>query len=82
MGGTIRKIGRWAGKALLWLAGALLALAAVGAVYQAVATWRAEDAHPPPGEMVDVGDHELHIDCAGRGSPTVILEAASGSYQG
>jgi pimeloyl-ACP methyl ester carboxylesterase len=29
--------------------------------------------------MVDVGSHELHIHCAGRGSPTVVLEAASGA---
>jgi pimeloyl-ACP methyl ester carboxylesterase len=28
---------------------------------------------------VDVGDHELHIDCVGQGSPTVVLEAALGN---
>jgi len=27
--------------------------------------------------MVDVGDHSLHINCIGHGSPTVILEAAN-----
>jgi pimeloyl-ACP methyl ester carboxylesterase len=27
---------------------------------------------------VDVGDHGLHINCVGQGSPTVILEAANG----
>ena len=27
--------------------------------------------------MVDVGTHSLHINCVGRGSPTVILEAAN-----
>jgi pimeloyl-ACP methyl ester carboxylesterase len=70
---------RWIGKALLWLIVALLVLAAVGMVYQAVATERAEEAHPPPGETVDVGDHELHIDCVGHGSPTVVLEAALGN---
>jgi pimeloyl-ACP methyl ester carboxylesterase len=58
---------------------ALLLLAVAGAVYQAVATRRAESGYPPPGEMVDVGGHELHIHCAGRGSPTVVLEAASGA---
>jgi pimeloyl-ACP methyl ester carboxylesterase len=79
VGSRTRRIARWAGKALLWLAAALLLLAVVGAVYQAVATWRAQRANPPPGEMVDVGDHELHIHCAGRGSPTVVLEAASGA---
>ena len=67
------------GKALLGVVVALLALAVVGAVYQAVATRRAESAYPPPGEMVEVGGHELHIHCAGRGSPAVVLEAASGA---
>jgi pimeloyl-ACP methyl ester carboxylesterase len=74
-----RGILRWTGKALLWLVVVLLVLAAIGMVYQAVATERAEGAHPPPGETVDVGDHELHIDCVDQGSPTVVLEAALGN---
>ena len=57
---------------------ALLVLAVVGAIYQAIATERAERAYPPPGEMVDVGGYSLHINCVGRGSPTVILDAGSG----
>lgn len=76
---TARRIIRWVGKTLLWLIGALLALAVVGAIYQAIATERAERDHPPPGEMVDVGGHELHINCIGQGSPTVILESGLGN---
>lgn len=66
-------------RALLLVVAAVLVLAVAGAIYQAIATQRAERAHPPPGEIVDVGDHSMHIDCAGRGSPTVILEAALGN---
>src|SRR5918997_215163 len=66
------------GKALLVLVVVLLALAVAGAIYQAIATERAERAYPPPGEMVDVGGHSLHIDCVGQGSPTVVLDAGSG----
>src|ERR671916_981315 len=69
---------RWIGRALLWLIVALLALAAVGAIYQAIATERAERAYPPPGQMVDVGGYSLHINCVGQGSPTVVLDAGSG----
>jgi len=29
--------------------------------------------------MIDVGVHELHINCLGQGSPTVILEFALGN---
>jgi pimeloyl-ACP methyl ester carboxylesterase len=63
------------GKALLWLVVALLVLALIGATYQAVATEIDQRAYPPPGEMVNVGDHSLHINCLGEGSPTVIFES-------
>lgn len=71
---------RWTGKALLWLIVALLVLAVAGAIYQAIATERAERAYPPPGRMVEVGGHSLHINCVGRGSPTVVLDAGSGGF--
>ncbi len=65
---------------LLGLVVALLALAVAGAIYQASATNLAERAHPPPGEMVDVGGYSLHIHCLGQGSPTVVLDAGSGGF--
>jgi hypothetical protein len=75
--GTARRILRWTGKGLLWLVVALLILAIVGAIYQAIATELDERAYPPPGKLVDVGGHSLHINCMGEGSATVILEAAN-----
>ncbi len=77
MSSTAGRVIRWIGKALLWLVAALSALAVIGAIYQAVATMIDQRTISPPGEMVDVGDHGLHINWAGQGSPTVILEAAS-----
>ena len=65
---------------LLGLVVVFLALAVAGATYQAIATERAERAYPPPGEMVDVGGHSLHINCAGQGGPTVLLDAGSGGF--
>src|SRR5215216_7085190 len=65
---------------LLGLVVVLLALAVAGATYQAIATERAERAYPPPGEMVDVGCHSLHINCVGQGTPTVVLDAGSGGF--
>jgi pimeloyl-ACP methyl ester carboxylesterase len=58
---------------------ALLVLAVVGAIYQAIATELAERAHPPPGKMVEVGDHRMHINCVGQGTPTVVLDTALGA---
>ena len=57
-----------------------MALAVAGAIYQAIATERAERAYPPPGEMVDVGGHSLHINCVGQGSPTVVLDGGLGEW--
>jgi pimeloyl-ACP methyl ester carboxylesterase len=34
--------------------------------------------HPPPGRLLDVGGHRLHIQCAGAGAPAVIFESALG----
>lgn len=77
--GAGRTIARRSGKALLGLVLVLALLIGVGAVYQAVATGRAQRAQPAPGAMVDVGGHRLHIACAGQGSPTVVLDAALGN---
>jgi len=34
----------------------------------------------PPGRLYDVGTHKLHLFCAGRGAPTVVLEAGLGGF--
>ena len=74
-----RTIARRCGKALLGLVLVLALLAGVGAVYQAVATGRAQRAQPAPGVLVDVAGHRLHLACVGEGSPTVVLDAALGN---
>lgn len=61
---------------------ALLAAGAVavfpvlaGATYQGVATALERRQFPHPGQLVDIGGHQLHIHCTGDGAPTVVLEA-------
>ena len=34
----------------------------------------------PPGEMVSIGSHRLHLHCTGEGNQTVLFEAGSGSW--
>jgi pimeloyl-ACP methyl ester carboxylesterase len=70
--------GSWIRRGLVWTIVGLLALAVIGAIYQAIATEIDRRTYPPPGELVDVNGHLMHINCAGEGSPTVILEAANG----
>jgi len=33
---------------------------------------------PPPGVLVNIGGHRLHLNCSGAGSPTIVLDAALG----
>jgi pimeloyl-ACP methyl ester carboxylesterase len=75
-------VGFWTGRILLGLVITLLALAASGAIYQAVATAIDQRTYPPPGQLVDVGGYRLHINCIGptnTGNPTVILEGGLGA---
>ena len=58
-----------------WIAGFALFGAALGLVYQVLGTRRDRKLHPPPGKLVDLGTHRLHLLESGRGGPTVVLEA-------
>jgi pimeloyl-ACP methyl ester carboxylesterase len=53
----------------------VLALAALGGVYGAIRESIESDVIQMPGELVDVGGYRLYVNCAGSGSPTVVLEA-------
>src|SRR5512140_1444829 len=68
-------------RALIWLGGilaGLLFLILVGAIYESAAEAADARAYPPPGKMVDVGGYRLHINCAGSGTPTVVIESGWG----
>jgi pimeloyl-ACP methyl ester carboxylesterase len=61
--------GRW----LLTPVLVVLAACSVGGVAQNISTTRIEEDFPAPGRTYAVGDHRLHLDCRGEGSPTVVL---------
>jgi pimeloyl-ACP methyl ester carboxylesterase len=69
---------RWTRRILVALFGLLILVAAAGATYQWVATRKELASTPPPGQLVDVGGHRLHLWCTGTGAPPVILEAGLG----
>lgn len=58
----------------------IVVLTATGIVYQTAATEADKSNFPAPGNLIDVGGFKMHIHCMGEGSPTVILEAASGGF--
>jgi pimeloyl-ACP methyl ester carboxylesterase len=53
-------------------------VAAVAGGYETVRESLDARAYPPPGQLVDVGGHRLHLSCSGSGSPTVVLEPGQG----
>ena len=65
--------GRW----LLYPVLAVLTLVSVGGGYETVQSASDED-FAMPGDLVDVGNHSLHLNCTGSGSPTVVLQAGGG----
>lgn len=52
-----------------------VALLTLGGLYQWIGARRQRRRFAPPGRLVDVGGHRLHVACAGNGSPTVLLES-------
>jgi len=36
--------------------------------------------YSPPGKLVDIGGYKLHVNCTGKGEPTVLLIAGSGDF--
>lgn len=57
----------------------VVALAAAGAIYQAIGLRSDRRRFPPPGRMIALGTHSLHAYECGEGSPTVVFEAALGA---
>jgi pimeloyl-ACP methyl ester carboxylesterase len=70
-----RRILRWTGYFLAGLASLVVVLAIIGAIYQSVESSNDLRTHSPPGVLVEVNGHKMHLLCVGDGSPTVILES-------
>ena len=61
------------------LLGAIIpCITGIGCMYQAVTTIRDQRHHPPPGRLVDIDGCRLHVQMAGRGASSVILESGLG----
>jgi pimeloyl-ACP methyl ester carboxylesterase len=58
-----------------WIVGLAMLGILLGMIYQIAGIRRDAKLHPPPGRLVDIGGHRLHLLESGRGSPTILLEA-------
>jgi pimeloyl-ACP methyl ester carboxylesterase len=62
-------------RTLVFAASAVLTLVLVGIAYEQVSRRLANTNFPPPGTMLSVDGYDTHLNCAGEGSPVVILES-------
>ncbi|MGN9842505.1 alpha/beta fold hydrolase [Nonomuraea sp. H19] len=58
-----------------WCAVLVVLVVGAGFGYESVAGRRDGERFPAPGRLIRVGDQRLHLNCAGTGGPTVVLEA-------
>ncbi|NWF07169.1 MULTISPECIES: alpha/beta fold hydrolase [Pseudomonas] len=71
---------RWTKRILLGLLGLTVLLITFGAIYERVSRYRASENYPPHGRLVDIGGRKIHLDCRGRGSPTVLFESGLDTF--
>lgn len=67
------------GKLIKWLLILLILLAVTGALWQQWSIRQDERNFPPPGDLVSIGSHRLHIYCQGEetSAPTVLLDGGA-----
>ena len=72
---------RWLKRLGIALVALIVVILVAGNVYRIVGEQvTLED--EPPGELVDIGTHRLHLYCVGQGSPTVMLNSSvAGTYR-
>ena len=74
--GRVRRLVEW-----IVLSCVVLATVAVAgsSVFNTIASHRFWVLHPPPGEILEVDGHRMHIHCMGQGSPTIVLDSGWGN---
>ncbi len=67
-------------RGLLVLIILLVGIPVVGMIYQAAAESSDRQTYPPPGQLVNIDGHMMHLHCTGEGGPAIILEAGAFSF--
>jgi pimeloyl-ACP methyl ester carboxylesterase len=49
-------------------------------LFPVLASGKNNDVPQPPGKLVDLGGHRLHVHCSGAGRPTVVVETGLGDF--
>ena len=76
----VRSILGWIGKIIAGIFILLLGLLVFGLIRESITRAKYHAEYPAPGEMVTVGNHDIHLYCVGEGTPTVVFEADLDQY--
>lgn len=68
----------WVRRILLGIFWLILFTAIAGVLYENISEARDRRFNPMPGKLIDVGGRNMHINCTGQESPTVILDSGLG----
>jgi pimeloyl-ACP methyl ester carboxylesterase len=60
---------------LFFIAALIICCISLGMFFEQKARLQALIDFPPRGELVDIGDRKIHLDCRGNGSPIIIFES-------
>ena len=66
-------------RGLLALAILLLAVPVLGFSYETITAAVDAQRFPPPGKLIAVDGHQLHLNCTGTGGRTVVMDAGLGA---
>lgn len=71
----------WLMRIAFGLLGLLILITLLGAGYEALSRYQATTRYPPRGKLVDIGEgRRIHLDCRGRGAPTVVFESGFDNF--
>lgn len=62
---------RW----LIYIAICIVLTVFTGIGYESLGKYQSLQDFPPPGQLVDIGERRIQLDCRGSGKPTVIFES-------
>ena len=66
---------RWTGRTVLVALILFFGLIVYRLVRESIARSKYRADYPPPGQMVSLDTHDIHLHCVGIGNPTVVFEA-------
>lgn len=70
-------LSRWAKRVAITGIILVIVLVLIGVLYEQAARSRAAKDFPAPGRLVDIDGRQIHLNCEGRGTPLVVLEAGA-----